>query len=41
MGQDDYDSEFKNYQDAYKSAMEMFENGDYGKHFRSAMESKS
>ena len=38
MGQDDYDSEFKNYQDAYKSAMEMFENGDYGKHFRSAME---
>ena len=38
MEQDDYDSEFKNYQDAYKSAMEMFENGDYGKHFRSAME---
>ena len=38
MEQDDYDSEFKNYQEAYKSAMEMFENGDYGKHFRSAME---
>lgn len=38
MSQDDYNAEFKNYQDAYKSAMEMFENGDYGKHFRSAME---
>lgn len=38
MGQNDYNAEFKNYQEAYKSAMEMFENGDYGKHFRSAME---
>lgn len=38
MSQDDYNAEFKNYQDAYKSAMEMFENGEYGKHFRSAME---
>ena len=38
MEQDDYNAGFKDYQDAYKSAMEMFENGDYGKHFRSAME---
>ncbi|MCI8281247.1 MAG: hypothetical protein HFI76_06045 [Lachnospiraceae bacterium] len=35
---DDYNTEFKNYQDAYQSAMEMFENGEYGKHFSSAME---
>ncbi|RKJ68925.1 hypothetical protein, partial [Roseburia sp. 1XD42-69] len=38
MEQDDYNAEFENYQEAYKSAMEMFKNGDYGKHFRSTME---
>ena len=38
LEQDDYDSEFKNYQEAYKNAMQMFEDGDYGRHFRSSME---
>ena len=38
MEQADYNSDFENYQEAYKSAMDMFENGDYGKHFRSTME---
>lgn len=38
LEQDDYDTEFENYQEAYKNAMQMFEDGDYGRHFRSSME---
>ena len=38
MEQDDYNAEFEDYQEAYKNAMQMFEDGDYGRHFRSTME---
>lgn len=38
LEQDDYNTEFENYQKAYKDAMQMFEDGDYGRHFRSSME---
>lgn len=34
----DYNSEFRNYQEAYQSALEMIGNDEYGKHFRSTME---
>ncbi len=37
MEQNDYNTEFENYQEAYKEAMEMIENGEYGKHFQASM----
>ena len=38
MSKDDYNTEFKNYQEAYTTAMESFKNGEYGKQFRASME---
>jgi len=38
MEQKDYDYEYDSYQEAYKKGMEMFENGEYGRHFQTTME---
>lgn len=38
MSKDDYNAEFKNYQEAYAAAKEMFKNGEFGSHFRDTME---
>lgn len=38
MQKDDYNADFMDYQKAYQNAMEMFEKGEYGKHFRSTMQ---
>lgn len=38
MQEDDYNADFMDYQKAYQNAMEMFENGEFGKHFRSTMQ---
>lgn len=38
MEQDDYNAEFLDYQEAYEEAMQMFEDGNYGKRFDAAME---
>ena len=38
MQEDDYNADFMDYQKAYQNAMEMFEKGEFGKHFRSTMQ---
>lgn len=37
MRGDDYNADFIDYQDAYQNAVELFEKGEFGKHFRANM----